>query len=279
MLFRSAIANNIVFRYNNTNEGTVYGSGTSVYNAGNMKAQRWAQKAGGSWGWNDPTLWTQSDALAAPIAAVTTAANDSINDGSWVIWTITNQLSNNGPLPVELISFNAKQIDKKVKIWWDVQSEMNVSKYYVERTKDYSYMDEVASQLPVGPATMTLHYETWDESPLKGMSYYRLKTLSTDGNAQYSQFVPVNFEGKSLFQITNVAANADAGTVTVNFIYDAAGPYNYIVTDVTGKVIAKGDAIASSGLNQIQIPATISTGIYIISIRNQTEAVTEKFRF
>lgn len=178
-----------------------------------------------------------------------------------------------------MISFNAKQVDQKVKVWWDVQSETAVAKYIVERTTDYSFITEVASQLPVGPSTSILHYEDWDLNPLKGMQYYRLKTLSIDGTKQFSQYVPVNFNNKGLFQITSVAPNANTGSLSVQFVFDGNGPYDYILTDVMGKVIATGKSVALEGANQLEIPASISTGLYMITIQNVNSAQTAKFHF
>lgn len=274
----TAIEDSIIFAYP-ASEGTV----SAGYSAGNMRAQRYSKStSNGNWGWNDPNWFsTQRDFINGSIVYVKANADDlaGLTSDSGYVWTVVSLFNGQGPLPVELISFNAKQMDQKVKIWWDVQSESDVAKYTVERTKDYSFTEDIASALPIGPSSAVLHYEAWDLNPFKGLQYYRLRTQDVDGSKYYSKYVPVNFNGEGLFEITSVTANTDNGKLDVTFKTDTPGPYSFILTDAMAKVIFEGRSIAVAGENKIEIPAQISTGLYFISIMNSEKKVTSKFRF
>ena len=232
--------------------------------------------------WNDPNWFsTQRDYISSGIVSVKADVNDfaGLASDSGLVWTIVSLNNGQGPLPVELITFNAKQVDQKVKIWWDVESENNVAKYAVERTTDYSFMNEIANILPQGPSAGLLHYETWDAQPLPGLQYYRLRTTGKDGNVQHSQFVPVNFNGSTLLHITSLNPDANRSNLIVNYYYSGTEPLNYVVTDVMGKTICKGTANKSQGENKLELPLNLSTGLYLFSISNSSMQVTSKFRY
>jgi hypothetical protein len=77
--------------------------------------------------------------------------------------------------------------------------------------------------------------------------------------------------------ITATTASSDKG-VTVVFNYNSTEPYNYSIVDMTGRVIvAKGNNSAEPGANVIDIPASLSKGVYQIILQNSSKVVSKKF--
>jgi hypothetical protein len=121
-----------------------------------------------------------------------------INDGYYTIGT-RNLLT--APLPVELLSFDAKPSGNKVDLSWTTASEHNNDFFSVERTSDAVTFD-IVCELESNHNTSTIsEYNCEDLSPLTGLSYYRLKQTDYDGSSTYSGLVAVNRELPEEYQI------------------------------------------------------------------------------
>lgn len=103
---------------------------------------------------------------------------------------------NTNPLPITLLSFTAKpENDERVKLDWVTASEENNDYFTVERSKDGIVFEEVLRKEGAGNSNTTKYYTDYDNSPLGGLSYYRLKQTDFNGEFSYSNIVPVQFDG------------------------------------------------------------------------------------
>lgn len=96
-------------------------------------------------------------------------------------------------LPLELLSFDAYIADQKALIKWSTFSETNLEAYIVQHSIDGFVFDDVAE---IKPFNRNQHevYELYDNRPLSGTNYYRLKTIDGNGEARYSTIRMVDFE-------------------------------------------------------------------------------------
>ncbi|MEJ0055924.1 MAG: T9SS type A sorting domain-containing protein, partial [Bacteroidota bacterium] len=97
------------------------------------------------------------------------------------------------PLPLELISFNAKLNGNSVDLNWSTLSEKNNDYFVVERTIKGEMFETVDTVKGAGNSASTLRYASKDDYPIAGNSYYRLKQVDFDGSHTYSKLVPINF--------------------------------------------------------------------------------------
>jgi hypothetical protein len=136
-------------------------------------------------GWDWPVLPVGPAPYFSPSASIG-------NSNPWAISL------NNTPLPIDLVEFNAQLINKKVKLTWTTVSEVNNDYFTVERSDknamDFSFIATVNSYM--NNSNVLLNYEAWDNQPLQGMQYYRLKQTDLDGEFTYSELKPV-FVGTS----------------------------------------------------------------------------------
>ena len=97
-------------------------------------------------------------------------------------------LINEAPLPVDLISFNAKNVGEKVEVTWKTASERNNSHFIIERSYNARNFEEVGRVEGKGDSNSEVSYAFVDSKPLSGKSYYRLKQVDLDavvnGNVQ-----------------------------------------------------------------------------------------------
>ncbi|HPH85504.1 MAG TPA: lamin tail domain-containing protein [Ferruginibacter sp.] len=92
-----------------------------------------------------------------------------------------------GVVPVQLISFTAKKASGKVWLQWTTEREVNSGNFLVERSGDSRNWITIATRPAAGNSSGQLHYATFDEQPLKGINYYRLKPVDLNGRTTYSE--------------------------------------------------------------------------------------------
>ena len=95
-------------------------------------------------------------------------------------------------LPVSLISFSAKKTNSSINLTWTTDDEANMGHYELQRASDgrnFSTIVSVQSRNSVS----RINYTAIDNNPVNGIGYYRLKMIETDGSANYSKIVTVQF--------------------------------------------------------------------------------------
>jgi len=120
-----------------------------------------------------------------------TAVNGNNGGGPNNSGIITNTT---GVLPIELLSFDVLFTDKKVDIAWTTIREINNDFFEVEKSMDavsFNMVEKVRSKAVNGNSNYKINYETTDNSPLSGTSYYRLKQVDFDKTTHYSKIVSI----------------------------------------------------------------------------------------
>ncbi len=180
---------------------------------------------------------------------------------SFSTWTLTNDIS---PLPVELLSFNARlNKHKTVDVHWVTASEINNNFFTVEKSnngKDFFPFSTVAG---AGNSNNILNYEINDENPFSGISYYRLKQTDFDGRYSYSTVSQVKlFDLDAPFNIFPNPANEE-------FFITLAGDdtsEKFFLTEMNGKVVLEIDLqqqlSPTNGLIRISTQS-LAAGVYL----------------
>lgn len=166
----------------------------------------------------------------------------------------------NTPLPIELISFEARKNNRDVNLTWQTASERNNDFFTVERSPNGIDWDVLELIDGAGSSSELLSYETYDNYPLKGISYYRLKQTDFDGKATYSAIKSI-----SNTEDLMVLPNPGNGIFYVSGLSDRK-ENQVVVMDVTGKTIANyktEDAMLQMNLEDH--PA----GIYYVKVNEE----------
>lgn len=96
------------------------------------------------------------------------------------------------PLPVELISFDAWVNEGAIQTSWTTASEVNISRFVVQRSFDSEHWEAAGVVAAWGNSTTPHAYALRDEHPFDDASYYRLVTVDQDGQTSLSPNVMVN---------------------------------------------------------------------------------------
>ncbi len=117
-------------------------------------------------------------------------------------WTMMQPMSpgglndNQSVLPIVLLEFTARLYEDRVLLYWQTASEQNNDYMAVERSADGRTFVEIGRVRGAGNSDQPLSYSLWDDSPHKGINYYRLRQVDFDGKTSYSGVVSVWLAGQ-----------------------------------------------------------------------------------
>ena len=175
-------------------------------------------------------------------------------------------LINEGALPVDLVSFDAKVngVDK-VEVTWKTASEKNNSHFVVERSYNARNFESIGRVEGKGDSNTEYAYSFIDSNPLDGTSYYRLTQVDLDevvggqtkpGISTTSSIVSVNRNHTSTL---SVSPNPTTDFVDIDLKAPVAiKSWNLI--NANGKVLRRNEAGTRVNLQNL------SAGEYLIEI-------------
>ncbi len=185
-------------------------------------------------------------------------------------WNLTGGASLNcSVLPVELLSFNAIAEQSIVRLDWVTASEINNQYFTVERSVDGTDFEPMQMLDGAGTTTSIRNYETIDEKPLQGISYYRLKQTDFDGKFSYSEKVPVDFSEKNdIFYLQPNPANDEVALI---FSALEKSTYRIQIYHADGVCCLKNVVVANSGMNQTKLDISgLPKGVYIVVLEDDS---------
>ncbi len=158
-------------------------------------------------------------------------------------------------LPVVLIQFEAFLIGQQVELTWATAQEKNNQLFEIQRSVDLEDITTIQSVAGSERSLNIKHYKVYDEQPLSGKSYYRLKQIDQDGSFDYSKWVVIQQEASKMSGIT-LAPNPATDIVRVEL--DAVIE-KVMVTDLNGRecLTTQANKFDVSGLDN---------GIYLVRV-------------
>ncbi|MBK9736877.1 MAG: T9SS type A sorting domain-containing protein [Saprospiraceae bacterium] len=97
------------------------------------------------------------------------------------------------PLPVKLISFDAKKRQKQVVLDWVTASEINSDYFLIEKSADGINFQNIGKVTSKGTSDIKTNYQYIDLNPFTSQNYYRLVQYDVDGKSSMSETKLVNF--------------------------------------------------------------------------------------
>ena len=188
----------------------------------------------------------------------------------------TVNVTQTGILPVTLIDFTGKNNNDKIALEWQVASEINVSRYTIERSSDGQSFENIGQLNSNNLYNIQSNYNFADNFPLQGINYYRLVMIDKDGSIEYSKTVLVSVKNALSFTLLNMVLSA--GTTNIKTIINS----NYqqvtqlAVADVNGRIIFTESLQLQKGFNAIDknIPS-LKTGVYFAKLFSINQSVTK----
>ena len=176
-------------------------------------------------------------------------------------------------LPVELIDFSARAMEKDVKLAWTTASEENNDYFTIERSTDGRTFEAVAMVQGNGTTTDISKYTFMDKNAENGLNYYRLKQTDFDGQFDYSDIKTVDLQ---IDQTIKVYPTFVSDVITVETGSDLNSELVLSIRDIAGRefesfLIPEKSTKAEFSLNNLP------SGSYFLSIYNDDFVETLKF--
>ncbi len=179
-------------------------------------------------------------------------------------------------LPVTILSLNAYLQNKYVQVNWEVESEINIGAYEVEKSVDGIHFTTMDTKAALN-ASIKHQYASTDKRPAAGYNFYRIKYIDKDGTEHYSNIVKVD-AGNTTAPSINISPNPVHGnTIHLQFINCAAGIYHVRLLDASGKLLYEGNIENINAATAIHPAAYLPAAAYWLEISDGVKApVTKK---
>lgn len=168
-------------------------------------------------------------------------------------------------LPVELIDFKAVvEKENKVELVWKTASEIDNAGFEIEKSSNSKVWKNISFVKGNGTTLDQQTYHFTDETPLKGINYYRLKQIDFNGEYEYSEVVAVNIGAENTISIAPTLAQNELDI-------RVTGKANLIIMNAAG---IKVKQLVIMNRQTINI-ADLMSGTYflLVEMNGRTEAL------
>lgn len=196
-------------------------------------------------------------------------ATDGENTTVGPLWSFTTPV--NSPLSVTYLSFTATPENRKVRLDWKTAREDANDHFDIERSANGASFIKIGEVAGGGTTTIKQDYRFFDQQPLKGKSFYRLKQVDIDNQFRHSNVLAVKFGDITKFGIfPNPVTGSD---INILFNETVKGEVKIVIYDITGREMyyRKYNNLAGN----IRLTTKLSPGIYTVNITGENLNVAE----
>jgi endoglucanase Acf2 len=171
------------------------------------------------------------------------------------------------PMPVELLSFEAKLKGKTAALSWTTVYEENSSYFEVEKSCDGIHFETIETVKAKGNSSSLVEYSAIDEQLCASVSYYRLKEVDFDGSFHYSTIVQLTENGRSVISIQPIPTNSN---LTIRLNNSSEKKYRFSFIDLMGREVMNLEKNIGTGLQTIELDLSgLASGTYVLSVSDQ----------
>lgn len=170
-------------------------------------------------------------------------------------------------LPVNLTYFKAAKQNSSSRLTWSTNSEQNNAHFNVLRAGDDRVFKSIGQINGAGNASGTKTYNFTDFQPLNGNNYYQLTQTDFDGKTNEIGNVQL-----LSFDITKTSLTILSGNQNISALLAVTKNEGAKVSlyGISGNLIYQSAVNLNIGVNQIELPANLNSGLYILQVKSQS---------
>ncbi|MFK8045069.1 MAG: T9SS type A sorting domain-containing protein [Crocinitomicaceae bacterium] len=173
----------------------------------------------------------------------------------------------NNPLPIDLISFDAKNQGDAALLTWITASEINNDFFELEKSIDGIAWSVINKQNGTGNSSTLLTYNYVDNELINGIQYYRLKQTDFDGQYTYSHIEYINYENNISLGLVYPNPNNGLFDIEIHSSVDTeitSSLYNNI-----GELVYSSSSELEKGRNTLNFNLkNYSSGLYYLTLKS-----------
>lgn len=186
--------------------------------------------------------------------------------------TESNIVPDGVTLPVQLLAFNAKKDNNRVKIEWSTASELNSDYFLIEKAGEngiFTFLDKQNSA--TSNSTALKNYIAWDYNPANATNYYRLTQVDKNGVVATPVVTSLNYNE---LMVVNVNVFPNPTPQDINFTIAGFSGTSVIarLINLNGQLIHKESFNTTNGTQQfkLNLRKSLPAGSYILSLYDKT---------
>ncbi len=212
---------------------------------------------------------------------ITVGTSYKLTSGNnWVTYSPGTVGSSENQLPVRLLEFSAKLTKEQVQLDWKTIVEENAQYFVVQRSADGFNFSDLEVLKAAGNSNRLQNYQTFDQNPLGGTSYYRLKIVDFDQETNYSRIVAISRQANLQNTLVAFPNPSLSGTELYLKLENFAGQdATLTIADAMGRLITNRILRVPRGNSVVlveELSQPIPVGIYILKLQTQEGVYTQK---
>ena len=254
------------------------GSGTSFIHTGLSATTTYYYKA---WSVSGTTYSTSGVTANAATRTLSVKYAGGNGDG------YASATASSGVLPVELTSFEGKNMNNEIVLTWQTATEVNNYGFEIERTASRELpatsnieWEKIGFVPGSGTTNSPKEYSFDDKSAPADTVQYRLKQIDTDGNFEYSQIVKVENKVIYKYALRQNYPNPFNPSTVITYQLPSESKVILKVYDILGrKVATMVNENQQAGIHKVTFSSEgkrLASGVYIYKIRAGSFTETKK---
>lgn len=181
-----------------------------------------------------------------------------------------------GSLPVLFTGIEAVAKGNTVFVNWITHMEVDHDYFQVEYSTDGKTFTLLENVKGKGQGQSVQKYTYAHSQPVAGLNFYRLKVVSTSGQADYSQIVKVNLNSTLKVGVIRTYPNPFIDKVNVDVELERNQLVHLLLTDNTGKLIQSKSMQLSAGKHTLDLErlGQYARGVYFLTLKTQEDKIT-----
>lgn len=182
------------------------------------------------------------------------------------------------PLPVELASFTNSISGKTVLLKWDTKTELNFSKFEIERAQNKGSFVKIAEISASGNSSSPKDYSYNDKNLSSGSFHYRLKMIDLDGHFKYSGIINADISVPDAYSLEQNYPNPFNPSTKIEVSIPMDGNIKLNIYNVKGELVKTiFEGYKTSGYYTFNINAAeLSSGVYLYRLDAGSFSSTKK---
>lgn len=189
---------------------------------------------------------------------------------------VISGVTSSEPLPVTFSAAKAFQKNNGVQVEWSTASELNLSRFVVEKSTDGRSFNLAGVVAASGNSTAAKSYQWFDASPEKGNNFYRIKSEDKDGTTKYTNALKVTI-GKNGSGLTVLNNPVRGGVLNLNLTEMVKGMYKISLYNAAGQKMYAGQLAHDGGsaTHQLQLP-NLKHGVYTLEVSDNLTRINKR---
>ena len=185
-------------------------------------------------------------------------------------------LTTGATLPIRLSGFSVRSDGRRIRVEWTTGSEQDNDRFEIERSGNGRSWETITTVKAKGSSANATNYSAYDNSPINGINYYRLKQYDLDGKSTLSEVKSVKLGGgKSVVTVTPNPARS-----SINFKLENQAAVNVlaVLSDANGKVVHQETFkdVQVNSVNKLNLRQQPTSGVYILTLK--AEGLSESIK-